>query len=791
MKAVCDTCGARYRIPDEKAAGKVLQIRCRKCGNIFKYEGASAARQARAPKGDWFFAIDGESFGPYTQRELLRRFESGKLGLNTHVWKEGFSDWMPVAEHPEFAAAVELSKDSIRRLGAQRPQSGRTTEGSGRFTVDIRRPGATMDEDTQAQRDALDDEVDHAFQALIGQPADPKDNSDDSTPTTPMRVFAARKAMAASDTSAAQKASSGVSSKRSTPHADTARPARAAAIVPEPRSAEPLKPAATSTPARAETAPTATESVTKSAAKSTPAKQPQRMSLSERLQMIRERSADGGASSGKSASLPARNNAAPSSKVTPSGASPTSSPTSPDAAKPDRSEAASEDDTPTGPLSLSSLASEGPTPSARSAQTTPPSSEAVAPIPSGPIRQVTQEINVDDLFDNDGDLPEPGEPAPAVPVPSDEDLRAHLSKRKEARAKGVLSESAVDPDAPPYILGGASTASSPSKTAERAAAATPYRLDGVTDEYDDEPPYILDGTGTSSGATSAARSVRQDDVTPVGGTAAVQPTPTVAQSKAAAPKADKDVAQTTARDTAHDAAQTTAQNTALKRNHRLLILILVLTLVLLLLIAGWFWLSSSNAASTVGESATQEEASAAPIDRTDVVYARNRARGIVAQSVGAGESSAYVAAEKPRNSAARHAPSRGHTPQRRATKPSAGTPPIEFTTASSTNSRLGVSRENTASGPSEALFDDTIRSTVSRSVARCAQRTRGIEGFLPVARLQLSITIASDGTVQRVKAQREAHSGPLMVCISNESQRWSFPKFTGKPTTISRPFVLQ
>src|SRR5699024_8688824 len=151
----------------------------------------------------------------------------------------------------------------------------------------------------------------------------------------------------------------------------------------------------------------------------------------------------------------------------------------------------------------------------RPAETTPKSSDAVAPIPSGPIRQVTQEINIDDLFDDDGDLPEPSAPVPSVPVPSDEDLRAHLSKRKEARAKGVQPEPASDPDAPPFILDGPSGSPAPSKKTERAAAATPYRLDGVTGEYDDEPPYILDGPGASSGTASSSRSVRQDDVTPV------------------------------------------------------------------------------------------------------------------------------------------------------------------------------------------------------------------------------------------------------------------------------------
>lgn len=834
MKAVCDTCGARYRIPDEKAAGKVLQIRCRKCGNIFKYQGASTQNQARAPKGDWFFAIDGESFGPYTEQELLTRFESGKLGINTHVWKDGFSDWMPVSEHPEFAAAIELSKDKLRRLSTQRPQSTRTTEGSGRFTVDIRRPGATVDDESQAQRDALDDEVDHAFQSLIGQPPDTnKDASDELTPTTPMRVFAAQTAAkpkekpgskpaqraavrdeqpparaetikphatetatnlrdvphndvapasgttpraakddAASDEDAPQKKSEEEDSdveRAHTPASSPQRPrAAATSDAPQPTAQDDSPPtsAAPSRPARPTGSHTSTE----------------RMSLSERLKMIREQSAAGATSSAKPRGLPTRTNALP-----------TRAPASrPSAASPTPKEAAPQDQsaipfdlsaTPTPSASPSSpVDTERPQPqpsgtsepaapasdnAARETEITPVHQQAVAPIPSGPIRQVTQEIDVGDLLDGDTELPEPAQPAAAVPVPSDEDLLAHLSKRKEARARGEQFAPVIDPDTPPYILGD----STPSKREKstRTSASTPYRLDGVTDVYDDEPPYILDDPGSPA----TPKQVTQEDITPVGGTAAVQPTRTSTRT-----------------------ASPTAASPAVGSQDRrkLLLVLLLLSLLMLLLIGGWIWLRTSDSDAAAEVDALLQEAVPAPVDRTHVVYARNRALGIVAQARGAAESAAFVASEDVRvaNARARREPARTQRSnnQARNSQPS-GPAPIEFTTASSTQARLGAQRDNSPQGPSKALFADALRSNVSRSVARCAQRTLGIEGFLPVSRLELSITINPDGTVQKVKAQREAHSGPLMTCISNESQRWSFPKFTGRPTTISHPFVIQ
>lgn len=734
MKAVCDTCGARYRIPDEKAAGKVLQIRCRKCGNIFSYSGSSAAR--RAPKGDWFFAIDGESFGPYTERELLTRFESGKLGLNTHVWKEGFSDWMPVSEHPEFAAAIELSKDSMRRLGAQRPQSHRTTEGSGRFTVDIRRPGATVDEETQAQQDALNEEVDNAFQSLMGQPADREDDAQDElTPTTPMRVFSAQKNKDTADT-----AIEGTE--------EHTRPAVTdAAAAPNPRTQTPKK-----TPVPRE-----------------------RLSLSERLRKIREESAEGVATTTKS-SLPSR-------KSTPAPSGPSATPkqpakprpqasaeapaSSPRAASPDGARTddvpRSEDDTPTGPNPALAASSS----TERPKDVTPISNEAVAPIPSGPIRQVTQEINIDDLFDGDGTIPAPAEPAAAVPVPSDEDLKAHLSKRKEARARGDQPTPADDPDTPPFILDDAPNTPKASARSERPAARTPYKMDGVTDVHDDEPPYILDGPGN---AKRTDEPIRHDDVTPVGGTAAVpttpQPTPAV--------------------DTAADEP---AADEPPRKRRGLVVVILLLLLLILALAAGWFWLQMQEENAAQSTATTEEDvAQDAPIDRSDFIYARNRALGVVAQARGSAESAAFVASSdvrnrdhKRRNSAKA---SRGESARKRPDTP------IEFHTSSASNTQRLDGSNDAPTAPSKALFADTLKGAVSSSVGRCAQRTLGQEGFLPVSRLELSITIAPDGTVQQTKGQREAHSGPLMRCIQNESQRWSFPKFAGKATTISSPYVL-
>ncbi len=39
MKIVCDSCGAKYSIADEKVAGKIFKIRCKKCSSVLEVRG--------------------------------------------------------------------------------------------------------------------------------------------------------------------------------------------------------------------------------------------------------------------------------------------------------------------------------------------------------------------------------------------------------------------------------------------------------------------------------------------------------------------------------------------------------------------------------------------------------------------------------------------------------------------------------------------------------------------------------------------------------------------------------
>ena len=128
MKIVCDACQAKYSISDDKVQGKVFKIRCKKCSNIIVVRGgASVAEPApqpqqekdtrvydygyeggdRAPAGDeavWHVVINQDQVGPMTAVDVQRRFSSGEIDAETYVWREGFPDWLPLAQVDTFSA---------------------------------------------------------------------------------------------------------------------------------------------------------------------------------------------------------------------------------------------------------------------------------------------------------------------------------------------------------------------------------------------------------------------------------------------------------------------------------------------------------------------------------------------------------------------------------------------------------------------------------------------------------------------------------------------------------------
>jgi len=63
--------------------------------------GAAAASAAR-----WSIAIDGKTYGPYTDDALKNMLASGQVTAQTNAWRPGCAGWAPVSEFPELGGAM-------------------------------------------------------------------------------------------------------------------------------------------------------------------------------------------------------------------------------------------------------------------------------------------------------------------------------------------------------------------------------------------------------------------------------------------------------------------------------------------------------------------------------------------------------------------------------------------------------------------------------------------------------------------------------------------------------------
>src|ERR1700722_5397831 len=123
MKISCQSCQAKYTIADEKVLGKIVKIRCKKCGATIVINGnesgsasqsntAAADAQAfdyagGAGAGDqWTVNVADGDQRTMTLDELVAAHRSGVVTDDTYCWKDGMADWLPVREVPEVNAAL-------------------------------------------------------------------------------------------------------------------------------------------------------------------------------------------------------------------------------------------------------------------------------------------------------------------------------------------------------------------------------------------------------------------------------------------------------------------------------------------------------------------------------------------------------------------------------------------------------------------------------------------------------------------------------------------------------------
>jgi uncharacterized protein (TIGR00266 family) len=55
---------------------------------------------------DWHYSVNGQSFGPTTEEDILAKVRRGELRTTDHVWRQGMAGWATLGSVPEFQAAV-------------------------------------------------------------------------------------------------------------------------------------------------------------------------------------------------------------------------------------------------------------------------------------------------------------------------------------------------------------------------------------------------------------------------------------------------------------------------------------------------------------------------------------------------------------------------------------------------------------------------------------------------------------------------------------------------------------
>jgi predicted Zn finger-like uncharacterized protein len=138
MKVVCESCQAKYQVPDERVAGKKLKIRCKRCGaivlirgdldpNLAAVSGGSVAPESLAPITtsahsyqahghaghagaggndaplEWHVSLEGDTQGPFDTAGVRTWLDSQPGGWDAHVWREGFPDWIDARACTELA----------------------------------------------------------------------------------------------------------------------------------------------------------------------------------------------------------------------------------------------------------------------------------------------------------------------------------------------------------------------------------------------------------------------------------------------------------------------------------------------------------------------------------------------------------------------------------------------------------------------------------------------------------------------------------------------------------------
>jgi predicted Zn finger-like uncharacterized protein len=122
MKITCQSCQSKYNVADEKVQGKIVKIRCRKCGATIVVNGTGGAAagtngttaDAGAAGGaQWHVNIGDNDQRTMTMPELVDAYNAGVVTQDTFIWTDGMDDWKPLAEVEPVVSALHASASQM------------------------------------------------------------------------------------------------------------------------------------------------------------------------------------------------------------------------------------------------------------------------------------------------------------------------------------------------------------------------------------------------------------------------------------------------------------------------------------------------------------------------------------------------------------------------------------------------------------------------------------------------------------------------------------------------------
>jgi predicted Zn finger-like uncharacterized protein len=118
MKITCQSCQAKYNVADEKVQGKIVKIRCRKCGATIVAQGNGAGANGTASRGpappaafagddvQWHVNLGEGDPRTMSLRELIDAYNTSVVTQETFIWTDGMDDWKPLSEVESVVAAL-------------------------------------------------------------------------------------------------------------------------------------------------------------------------------------------------------------------------------------------------------------------------------------------------------------------------------------------------------------------------------------------------------------------------------------------------------------------------------------------------------------------------------------------------------------------------------------------------------------------------------------------------------------------------------------------------------------